>query len=79
VPRLAATLEAVMESLFTLIVWVTAVITAPTNREGWVNLFISTALSAAAWAVAESFRQRPWAFARSSDPTEGTAASAGVQ
>jgi uncharacterized membrane protein YphA (DoxX/SURF4 family) len=59
VPRLAATLEAVMESLFTLIVWVTAVITAPTNREGWVNLFISTALSAAAWAVAESFRQQP--------------------
>jgi uncharacterized membrane protein len=55
-PRLAATLEAVMESLFTLIVWVTLVITAPTSRESWVNLFISTALSAAAWAVAESFR-----------------------
>ena len=55
VPRLAATLEAVMESLFTLIVWVTIVVTAPTSRAGWVNLFISTALSAAAWAVAESF------------------------
>ncbi len=44
-----------MESLFTLIVWVTIVVTAPTSRAGWVNLFISTALSAAAWAVAESF------------------------
>lgn len=55
VPRLAATLEAVMESLFTLIVWLTAVINAPANREDWVNLFISTALSAAAWAVAESY------------------------
>jgi hypothetical protein len=72
-------LEAVMESLFTLIVWVTAVITAPTSREVWVNLFISTALSAAAWAVAESFRHQPWAFARSSEPNEGTAASARVR
>jgi len=64
VPRLAATLEAVMQSLFTLIVWVTAVINVPSNRENWVNLFISTALSAAAWAVAESYRREPWGIAR---------------
>jgi uncharacterized membrane protein len=63
-PRLAATLEAVMESLFTLIVWVTAAASTPTSRESWVNLFISTALSAAAWAVAESYRRVPWSFAR---------------
>jgi uncharacterized membrane protein len=63
-PRLAATLEATMESVFTLVCWVTAVIGAPTSREAWVNLFISTALSAAAWAVAESYRHAPWGLAR---------------
>jgi len=60
VPRLAATLEAVMQSLFTLIVWVTAVVNAPMNRQHWANLFISTALSAAAWALAKSYRNEPW-------------------
>lgn len=64
VPRLASTLEATMESLFTLIVWLTAVINAPTHRENWVNIFISTALSAAAWALAESYRREPWGLAR---------------
>jgi uncharacterized membrane protein len=64
VPRLAATLEAAMESLFTLIVWVTAVINAPMTRENWVNVFISTALSAAAFALAESYRHEPWGFVR---------------
>jgi uncharacterized membrane protein len=58
VPRLAATLEAIMESLFTLICWLSAVIATPTSREDWVNLCISTALSAAAWAVAESYGRR---------------------
>jgi uncharacterized membrane protein len=57
-PRLAATLEAIMESLFTIICWLTAVIGAPGNREDWVNLCISTALSAAAWALAESYGKR---------------------
>jgi uncharacterized membrane protein len=60
VPRLAATLEAVMETLITLIVWISAVAVAPVSREHWVNLFISTAISAAAWAVAESLRNSPW-------------------
>jgi uncharacterized membrane protein len=60
VPRLAAVLEAVMESSFTLIVWVSAVITTPNLRENWVRLFISTALSAAAWALAESYRREVW-------------------
>lgn len=59
VPRLAAMLEAVMESMFTVIVWITAVINAPTSREDWTNVFISTALSAAAWAVAKSYASRP--------------------
>jgi uncharacterized membrane protein len=58
-PRLASKLEALMEGLFTLIVWVTAVINAPADRQSWVNLFISTALAAAAWAVAESYHTPP--------------------
>lgn len=58
VPRLAATSEAIMESLFTLICWVSAVAVAPTDRQAWVNLCISTALTAAAWAVAESYGRR---------------------
>lgn len=55
VPRLAATLEAVMQSLITVICWVSAVIAAPTSRTAWVTLCISTAITAAAWAVAESY------------------------
>ncbi|HXS22436.1 MAG TPA: hypothetical protein VN735_14485 [Steroidobacteraceae bacterium] len=58
VPRLAATLEAIMESLFTLICWLSAVVTAPSHRDAWVNLFISAALSAAAWALAASYDTR---------------------
>ena len=55
VPRLAATLEAIMESLFTVICWVSAVAVTPGDRQAWVNLCISTAITAAAWAVAESY------------------------
>ena len=58
VPRLAATMEAAMESLFTIICWLSAVLTAPATRENWVNLLISTALSAAAWALAASYGKR---------------------
>lgn len=58
VPRLAATLEAIMESLFTIICWLSAVITLPGERMNWVNLFISLALSAAAWALAQSYGPR---------------------
>ena len=58
VPRLAATMEAIMETLFTVICWVSAVAVAPTDRQAWVNLCISTALTAAAWAVAESYGKR---------------------
>jgi len=54
-PRLAVTLEAVMVSLFTLIVWVPAVIATP-KPDAWTELAVSAAISGAAWAVAESYR-----------------------
>jgi uncharacterized membrane protein len=69
VPRLAATLEASMESLFTVICWVSAVIAAPADRQAWVTLSISTALTAAAWAVAESYGRRVEATALDLKPT----------
>ena len=63
-PRLAATLEAVMVSLFTLLVWVPAVIAAPANLSDWREICVSTAVTGAAWAVAESFQDKRWSFAR---------------
>lgn len=59
-PRLAATLEAVMVSFFTLLVWVPTVIAAPTNLFDWAEICVSTAITGSAWAVAESFRDRSW-------------------
>lgn len=55
VPRLAATLEASMEGLITLIVWVSAVAAKPGDHGNWVNLLVSTAETAAAWVVAASY------------------------
>jgi uncharacterized membrane protein len=58
VPRLAAIMETIMEGLFTLICWLSAVMVTPTHRQDWVNLCISTALTAAACAVAQSYSRR---------------------
>jgi uncharacterized membrane protein YphA (DoxX/SURF4 family) len=56
VPRLAATLEAIMLSLFTLLVWVPRVIASPTSRTEWTAMLVSGALTGAAWVVAQSAR-----------------------
>jgi len=63
-PRLAATLEAVMVNLFTLLVWVPTVIAAPTNGSDLAEIGVSAAITGAAWAVAESFRGRSWGLGR---------------
>jgi hypothetical protein len=63
-PRLAATLEAVMVSLFTLLVWVPVVAATPTSHSGWTEIAVSTAITGAAWAVAGSFGASAWGFAR---------------
>ncbi|MGH8180457.1 MAG: hypothetical protein ACRETR_05715 [Steroidobacteraceae bacterium] len=55
VPRFAATLEGSMESLITLIVWVSAIAAKAGDHENWVNLLVSTAETAAAWVVAASY------------------------
>lgn len=58
VPRLAAIMEASMESLITIIVWVSAVAAQPGDHMNWVNLLVSTAETAAAWVVVASYVQR---------------------
>lgn len=59
-PRLAATLEALMASIFTLLVWVPMVSAASATRFDWSEICVSTAIAGSAWAVAETLRGRPW-------------------
>lgn len=62
--RLAATLSTLQMGLFTLLVWV------PLAAQGLITngqrgeLALSWALTAAAWAVADSYRGMPWLAAR---------------
>ncbi len=53
-PELAATLEAAMIGVFTVLVWLPAVIAAPTSRLQWTGFVISGFIAAAAWVVAAS-------------------------
>ena len=59
-PRLAATLQAIMLSLFTVLIWVPAVVSAPSDRLSWTALMASTAISGGAWILADSFRDLSW-------------------
>ena len=59
-PRLAATLEALMVSLFTLLVWPPMLAASYASRSDWSEICISTLISGSAWAVAASLRNRPW-------------------
>lgn len=59
-PRLAATLEAAMLSLFTLLVWVPPAAAAPASRFQWTALLVSAAMTGAAWAVAGSLQGAAW-------------------
>lgn len=59
-PRVAAVTEATMLSLFTLLVWVPAILAAPRTRLPWTAFFISWAIAAAAWVIALNVaRKRP--------------------
>src|ERR1700730_14273009 len=53
-PRVAATAEAGMITLFTLLVWAPAVLAAPRTRLPWTAFFISWAIASAAWVVAQN-------------------------
>jgi uncharacterized membrane protein YphA (DoxX/SURF4 family) len=68
-PRLAATLEAVMMSLFGVLVWLPSFFAQPTPKWApsaqiqWSETFLTFLLAASAWIVAASLRNTPWGFA----------------
>jgi uncharacterized membrane protein len=57
-PRIAAWAETGMLSLFTLLVWIPAILAAPATRLPWTAFFISWAITSGAWLVADSLRAR---------------------
>jgi uncharacterized membrane protein len=59
-PRLAASLEAAMLWIITLLVWVPRVASMPRDQENWAELVISCAIASGAWLVADSYRSVPW-------------------
>lgn len=58
-PRLAATLEAAMLSVITLLVWLPGIFAAPGN-DSVTPLLMSSAIACGAWAVADSYRGMEW-------------------
>lgn len=57
-PGVAATTEAGMLSWFTLLVWVPAILAAPTTRLPWTAFFISWAITSGAWLAADSIAMK---------------------
>lgn len=63
-PRLAATAEAAMISLFLLLVSVPGVVASRATREPWLEFFITATCVGAAWVIAGSLQGDAWVPAR---------------
>jgi uncharacterized membrane protein len=59
-PRLATNLEAAMLWIITLLVWVPRIGSMPTAQGNWTEFFISCAIAAGTWLVADTYRGVPW-------------------
>jgi uncharacterized membrane protein len=57
-PKAAATAEAGMLTVFTLLVWVPAILAAPKTRLPWTAFFISWAIASAVWVVAQNISSK---------------------
>jgi len=59
-PRLAASLEAAMLWIFTLLVWVPRIAAGHPDQGTWSELLISWTIASGAWLVADSYRGVSW-------------------
>jgi uncharacterized membrane protein len=71
-PRLAATLEAAMISLFVLLLHIPGAASQPASRMQWTMVFVASALAGGMWVTAKSLQAAAWGWARK--PMEATAA-----
>ena len=67
-PRLAATAEAAMITLFLLMVSVPDIVAGPVTRLLWVRLLITATCAGAAWVIAGSLKGAAWGLARPKTP-----------
>ncbi len=74
-PRLAAALEAIMMSLFGLLVWVPSFLAQPrpkwagTPQNQWSELLVNLLLAAAAWIVADSLAEKSMVVKEGVEPS----------
>jgi uncharacterized membrane protein len=63
-PRLAATCEAAMITLFVILLHIPAAAAQPSSRLMWTMVFVATALAGAVWNIAASLRNKAWLWTR---------------